>query len=435
MNDKYEDNDNQFPDDDFETGLDFIELKSEFPGRHSTASTGGKDAVDIDNLPSFPTTEEEWEAFKSDKSDTDESGKHRLDYFETAEEEEPPKQPLVLGLRAGIHKDIPDKMDTSHPEGDYKPWEIIINQKTGSVYGFSKGEFKKWQSEQDETQIGIKCDSCGKDVYDNPFTGFKACPYCGARMTVLADSLKQVLKLQSEAMRFARNNAPAKKGFMTRPLDIPRVLLKSLATPNFEYSFSNLRSLLEPLSALFIFLIVLIYFVNLVDTPLFSQIALLVMLIAITMNVIAIKRSIGVFKIKLASDGITFFKIRSSQTIRYSRIISIRLSTELSLDGSLKKRNKFLVILLAPLVFVIYTLTLGLFNLYDIFLDPDGESDDDADYTQVVTIKTRGLNIKFPVSPGLMPDLSRLLGILIYMSTIESPRITINPLAYFASQK
>ncbi len=433
MNDKQEDNDNEFIDSDFEAGLDFIELSSELSGGHQDTGASGIDSVDYDTLPAFPSTEEEWDEFKKDKDDKPDE--HRLDYFETTVKKEPSKSSYELGSRAGVREDIPDKIDDTLPAGDYKPWEIIINRKSGCAYGFSKGEFKKWQKEQDERHIGIKCNACGKEVFDNPFTGFKSCPYCGARMTVLRDTAEQVLRMQYEAMRYAHNNAPARKGFMTRPIDIPAAFFKSLAIPSFKYSFSNHNSILEPLSALFLFIIILVSIVNLIDSALFTQISMLIMIAAIIMNYIAIKQSIDVFRIKVANDSVTFSKIQSKQTIRYSRIISIGLTTELSLDGSLRKRNRFLIALFAPFMFIIYVLTLGLVNLYDSFHDPDGESDYDFDYTQIVTIKTRGLNIKFRVSPKLMPDLSRLLGILIYMSTIESPKITINPYAYFASQR
>ena len=203
----------------------------------------------------------------------------------------------------------------------------------------------------------------------------------------------------------------------------------------FQHEFFNHISVFAPLTALFLFLATLVTVVNLVDSALFTRISGLIMIAAIIMNYIAISRSIGVFRINLKNDSVTFTKPQSKQTIRYSRIISISLTSELSLDASLRKKSPFLIALLAPFACVIYVLTLGLVNLYDSFHDPAGESDYDIDFIQCLAIKTRGLQTQIKVSPRLMPDLSRVLGILIYMSTIESPKITINPHAYFASQR
>ncbi len=429
--DKHKDTNDNSPDRDYETGLDFIELSSELPGAHQKVTASGIDSTTYDNLPAFPTTEEEWDEFKKD----DEPEKSRIDYFEPTAKDEQPKPNFDLGTRAGVRDDIPDKVDDTLPPGKYKPWEIIINRKTGSAYGFSKGEFKKWQREQEESHVGIKCDSCGKTVFDNPFTGFQSCPNCGAKMSVLVDDAQKVIQMQTEAMKFTRKNAPARKGFMTCPLDIPASLLKSLAIPDFKYEFFNHNSMFAPLTALFLFLATLVTVVNLVDSLLFTRISGLIMIVAIIMSYIAISRSIGIFRINLKSDGVTFTKPRSKQTIRYSRIISISLTSELSLDASLRKRNPLLIALMAPFTFVIYVLTLGLVNLYDSFHEPAGESDFDFDFIQCITIKTRGLQTQIKVSPKLMPDLSRVLGILIYMSTIESPKIMINPHAYFAAQR
>lgn len=431
MPDKHKDISDKSPDRDYETGLDFIELSSELPGGHQNLTASGIDSSSYVELPAFPTTEEEWDEFKKDgKPD-----KNRIDYVEPTVKDKQQKQSYELGTRAGVRNDIPDKIDDTLPPGEYKPWEIIVNRKTGCAYGFSKGEFKKWQREQEESRVGIKCDSCGKMVFDNPFTGFQSCPNCGAKMTVLMDDAQKVIQMQSEAMKFARMNAPTRKGFMTSPLDIPASLLKSLAIPDFKYEFFNHKSVFAPLTALFLFLAALVTVVNIVDSLLFTRISGLIMIAAIVLNYIAISRLIGVFRINLKSDGVTFTKPRSQRTIRYSRIISISLTSELSLDASLRKRSPFLIALLAPFTFVIYVLTLGLVNLYDSYHDPSGESDYDIDFIQCITIKTRGLQTQIKVSPRLMPDLSRVLGILIYMSTIESPKITINPHAYFAAQR
>ncbi|MCD6216576.1 hypothetical protein J7L05_01810 [bacterium] len=93
-------------------------------------------------------------------------------------------------------------------------------------------------------------------VFDNPFTGFQSCPNCGAKMTVLVNEAQKVIKMQAEAMKFARMNA---------------------------HEFFNHISVFAPLTALFLFLATLVTVVNLVDSALFTRISGFIIIAAIMM--------------------------------------------------------------------------------------------------------------------------------------------------------
>ncbi|MFH1515949.1 MAG: hypothetical protein ABIG42_10880 [bacterium] len=406
---------------------DFLELKREIAGYG-----GDWDAASQLEKNAEPGNVQD---SNDDNVDSDNSDKHRLDYFETGEVGELRFRKIDIATRVGIFEDIEDRIDDTLPPGEYKPWDIIIDRKTHVAYGFSNVEFSKWQEEDEKNLVNIECGSCGEMIRDNPFVGFKFCPICNAEISVLKDLAERVIEMRKQAFNLAKINAPVRKGFMTCPLDIPGKLLASLALPDFKYKFTNYPTVLPQLCAFLVFMIGFVFFASHATTLKSINLAFNILYISVVLNVIAVVRSFGIIKITLTKKGVVLWGTGKSSRIRFSRIRSIRVFHELSLIGSIKQQNPVMMSLTAPFMLLIFILTAGLVNLFSFLHDKTGTSPDDSDFDRYIEISTRGLKSRFRVNRELDADLSRLLGVMIYMSSVESVKVDINSDAYFAAQR
>jgi DNA-directed RNA polymerase subunit RPC12/RpoP len=437
---KYEENDKSDP----KSRLEFIEL---FPSRsretqkqvdtHKPPPPEKTAQSDTDDLPEFPVTAEMWEEF--DKTLDEPSRGQRHDYIEDLKKKTPDDcietQARQIGERAGVKLTGPDKVDKQLPEGDYKPWDIIINKHSREIYGFSPDEYGTWINQRNDNLLEITCSNCSRKLIDNPFTGFQSCPHCGEKIHVMDIQSDELLKARQNTFREAQRSAQKGKGFMTTPLDIPAFILESLSLPKFKFRLVDYYGLIAPLLSLFFFFIAwLSAFVFLTDPRI--RIVLFALLgLAFALNYLAIHKSTGVNSTELTQNGIKLISPGKVRVLRYERIVSIGVRNHLSLIGALKQANKFLVVIIAPFAFIVYILTLGNVNLYSVFDNPHGASFDDSDYVQDVIIKTRGLSVTLRINKSIVPSVSKLLGLLIYMTLHSNPHVNIEPSALFAAQK
>jgi hypothetical protein len=385
------------------------------------------------DLPDFPVNPEMWEQFE--KSVNSSSAVERSEYRSSLNSseierclEKPVSQPIDR-MRVG-------PVDYQLEDVDLKPWNIIIERGSGRTYGFSKAEYSEWlRSQKLSRKITVKCNNCEQDIEDNPFTGFHFCPFCGTKISILGDDIRRIREVQESAIRESQQQALSNPKFLTYPLDIPGILISSLTPPKFELVLANYHGMIAPLIALLMLLaLIVVIFIEsqLLSTRIYLIIATF---IAINLNIIALRRDMGVHRIVLNQNGITFIRLNSSTTFRFERIIDIRVKEEISMFGSLKQRNVLLVLLFTPVVLFAYVLTAGLINLYESLHDPGDPVKNEKDRIVSVWIKTRGSTLNFKINKSLQPDFSRLMGILIYMTKLESRGVIINEKAIFAAQR
>jgi DNA-directed RNA polymerase subunit RPC12/RpoP len=360
------------------------------------------------DLPDFPVTTEMWEQFEKSISNPRRDDNSR--FHES--------------LKSGKHE-----------SGDEKPWNIIIERKSGRTYGFSQDEYVDWLKSRESRKIKVKCSNCQNDIEDNPFTGFHFCPYCGTKIYILGDDIRRIREVQESAIRESQQQTLSNPKFLTYPLDIPGKLLSSLTPPKFELVLSDYSGMKAPLIALALLLALLV--IMFIESHLVvTRINLIIAaFIAVVVNIIALKRDLGVCRLTINQNGITFAGLKSSTTLRYERIVDIRATEEVSLSGSLKQRNSVLVLLLAPVTFFVYVMTSGLINIFTSLHDPNDPIKDEKDRIVSVRIKTRGSTVNFKINKSLHPDFSRFMGILIYMTKLESRDVKINEKAIFSAQR
>lgn len=409
--------------DEFQPVPRIFESTKESPGSH-TSPIHRPDS----DLPDFPVNPEMWEQL--DKTFQKSSNVVKSEKSGTENKSEKPVSMSTGKVRSRYTSD--NRLDAA----DEKPWNIIVERESGRTYGFSRDEYGDWlKSQEASRKITVKCGNCEQDVEDNPFTGFQFCPFCGTKISILGDDIRRIREVQESAIRESQQQTFSNPRFLTYPLDIPGILISSLSPPKFELVLANYNGMVAPLIALVMLLaLIVIMFIesHLVVTRIYLIIATF---IAVVLNIVAMKKQMGVYKIVINHYGVTFIRVNSPTTFRFERIIEIRVSEEISMYGSIKQKNPVLVLLLAPVALCVYVLTSGLINLYESLHDPGDPVKEEKDRITSVLIKTRGSIVNFKINKSLHPEFSRFMGILIYMTKIESRGVKINEKAIFSAQR